>query len=128
MPATEQQITDKSAELETLAATIYANQIIKSAQIVASWNAARMVTAVKITLTDGILNERFLDGQLKYTNDTQRKVALEYAMNTDADYRTYETAARDAEITVSDTQALIKRDESIFEAKRLVLLFYATLP
>ena len=129
MPATKQEIDDLTGELETLAQTIHDDSISLSETIAALDESHEEIETMKATHLSTVLNDRFeINNKLKYTNDDQRKVAVQELLSSDANYNAMKSAQTRLVAAQATTRAAIEKNRNLHKSKLLVLQYYASLP
>lgn len=87
--ADEQQMLDRRAELNRLAAQIQIHSAAAAARQTELARQQETVENLKSGLLNRVLNERFeINNKLKHTNDAQRRIRLRELAATDAPYQT----------------------------------------
>lgn len=124
---TEQQISNWKTELENLAAAIHNNCVTLADDMTARSNLENQIEQERNSKIAQVAEARFeINNKLRYTNDTQRKLALAELEEADANFQALISGELTLREEIADMKALIEYDRKRFRAVELQMLYHAT--
>lgn len=92
-------------------------------------NLQETIDTAKASLRLEVLSERFeINNALKYTNETERRAALQQKMDTDADYQLLATDAKTIYAQEKTLEAEIEYENQMFSTQEIAMRFYSNNP
>lgn len=123
---TESQIIELQNELNDIAAAIRAQVNLIGAKTTAILNKMETLENLKGGLLNAVLNARFeINNKLMYTNDDQRRLALNRLKSDDTAYRTAQNELWTLEEQRRQAEAEAEFQRKKHRAAELVMQFYA---
>ena len=126
---TEQEMLNLRNQLVATAGAIQTNLNAIESKNQDAIEAEDEMQTVKQSLMLDVMNQRFeINNKLMYTNDDQRKAALQIALDAHEDYQNLKSsrAVKIVEKVLLESEVEYKRKE--FRANELLMLYYANNP